>query len=577
MIERMTKYSWILLNSDKGSFLETIRELGIVDIKHSRKPVDTHSEELMTKIEAQKRRIAEIDRGSDDKLNSLLAKEQGLGKEAAKVKVWGEFDMSRLSELGLSLWFYNCSTKKFDHEWPEQYPIQIVAEENGTTWFVIVGDNSGFPLKEADRPGRPLSEVEADLAAVKAEREAYESELASEKDGIPAMQEEVRDMESDFSLYLASLKGDSAAEGFLTVYEGFAPTENDAVLKQKFEEMGVVWLASPADVVDNPPIKLKNNSFSKQFESLTEMYGMPCYNEFDPTIFLSIFFLLFFSMCMGDAGYGLILIALAFFFRSKKSTGGLASLWRLIAILGAGTFVVGIIMGSFFGIDLTQQNWVPGGLKKAMITGDIEIGGSNYAKQMILSLGIGVLHICLALIMKAVWAVRKEGFRNSLSAVGWTLLIVGSIVILSLGLPGIISAGTMKWLIIGIGGVSALGIYLFNKWGRNPLLNIGSGLWDTYNMASGLMGDVLSYIRLYALGLSGSMLGSTFNMMGGMVLGDNPTWQWLPFVLIVLSGHVLNIAMSCLGAFVHPLRLNFVEFFKNSSYEGAGSTYDPIK
>lgn len=577
MIERMTKYSWILLNSDKGSFLETIRELGIVDIKHSRKPVDTHSEELMTKIEAQKRRIAEIDRGSDDKLNSLLAKEQGLGKEAAKVKVWGEFDMSRLSELGLSLWFYNCSTKKFDHEWPEQYPIQIVAEENGTTWFVIVGDNSGFPLKEADRPGRPLSEVEADLAAVKAEREAYESELASEKDGIPAMQEEVRDMESDFSLYLASLKGDSAAEGFLTVYEGFAPTENDAVLKQKFEEMGVVWLASPADVVDNPPIKLKNNSFSKQFESLTEMYGMPCYNEFDPTIFLSIFFLLFFSMCMGDAGYGLILIALAFFFRSKKSTGGLASLWRLIAILGAGTFVVGIIMGSFFGIDLTQQNWVPGGLKKAMITGDIEIGGSNYAKQMILSLGIGVLHICLALIMKAVWAVRKEGFRNSLSSIGWTLLIVGSIVILSLGLPGIISAGTMKWLIIGIGGVSALGIYLFNKWGRNPLLNIGSGLWDTYNMASGLMGDVLSYIRLYALGLSGSMLGSTFNMMGGMVLGDNPTWQWLPFVLIVLSGHVLNIAMSCLGAFVHPLRLNFVEFFKNSSYEGAGSAYDPIK
>lgn len=577
MIERMTKYSWILLNSDKDSFLETIRELGIVDIKHSRKPVDGHSEELMTKIEAIKRRIAEIDRGSDDKLNSLLAKEQELGKEAAKVKVWGEFDKSRLSELGLSLWFYNCPTKKFDHEWPEQYPIQIVAEENGTTWFVVVGDNSGFPLKEADKPGRPISEVEADLAAVKAEREAYESELASEKDGIPAMQEQIRGMESEFSLYLASLKGDSAAEGFLSVYEGFAPTENDAVLKQTFDGMDVVWLASPADVVDNPPIKLKNNSFSKQFESLTEMYGMPCYNEFDPTIFLSIFFLLFFAMCMGDAGYGLILIALAFFFRSKKSTSGLASLWRLIAILGAGTFVVGIIMGSFFGIDLTQQNWVPEGLKKIMITGDIEIGGSNYAKQMILSLGIGVLHICLALIMKAVWAVRKEGFRNSLSAIGWTLLIVGSIVILSLGLPGIISAGTMKWLIIGIGGVSALGIYLFNKWGRNPLLNIGSGLWDTYNMASGLMGDVLSYIRLYALGLSGSMLGSTFNMMGGMVLGDNPTWQWLPFVLILLFGHVLNIAMSCLGAFVHPLRLNFVEFFKNSSYEGAGSSYDPIK
>ena len=212
-----------------------------------------------------------------------------------------------------------------------------------------------------------------------------------------------------------------------------------------------------------------------------------------------------------------------------------------------------------------------------MITGDVTIAGSAYAKQMILALGIGVVHICLALIMKAVWAVRKEGFKNSLGAIGWTLLIVGAVVILSLGLPGLISESAMKWLIIGIAAVSALGIFLFNKWGRNPLLNIGSGLWDTYSMASGLMGDVLSYIRLYALGLSGGMLGSTFNMMGGMVLGDNPTWQWVPFVIIIIFGHVLNIAMSCLGAFVHPLRLNFVEFFKNSSYEGAGSAFNPIK
>ncbi|MGM9745976.1 MAG: V-type ATPase 116kDa subunit family protein, partial [Paludibacteraceae bacterium] len=95
--------------------------------------------------------------------------------------------------------------------------------------------------------------------------------------------------------------------------------------------------------------------------------------------------------------------------------------------------------------------------------------------------------------------------------------------------------------------------------------------------ATGLLGDVLSYVRLYALGLAGGMLGGAFNNLGLMVLGTDPTWQWLPFVLILLLGHVLNIAMSALGAFVHPLRLTFVEYFKNSGYEGKGIAYQPFK
>ncbi|MCQ2186754.1 MAG: hypothetical protein MJY73_00225 [Bacteroidales bacterium] len=575
MIEKMTKYSWILINSDKDEFLERLRELGIVDIKRSAKPVDEHSENLISRIEGIKARISELERAFDDTLTSLLSKKEELTKECAWAKVWGDFDSSKLAELGLDLHFYCCKKEIFNPEWPEQFPIQIVESTQGLVWFVVVGDNDGFPLKQTTKPERPYTEVDAEIQAVDAQIAAYREKLAEESRNIPAMKEEMAVLQSDFSLYLASLKGSDAAEGFLTVFEGFAPQTEDAQLKEVFDSMALVWTADAASVEDNPPIKLRNNSFSKQFETLTEMYGMPSYNEFDPTIFLSIFFLLFFSMCMGDAGYGLVLMLVGFLMRKKE--GGLAKLWRLIMILGAGTFVVGIVMGGFFGIDLSQQKWVPGFLKKIMITGDVTIAGSAYAKQMILALGIGVVHICLALIMKAVWAVRKEGFKNSLGAIGWTLLIVGAVVILSLGLPGLISESAMKWLIVGSAAVCALGIFLFRKWGRNPLLNIGSGLWDTYSMASGLMGDVLSYIRLYALGLSGGMLGSTFNMMGGMVLGDNPTWQWVPFVLIIIFGHVLNIAMSCLGAFVHPLRLNFVEFFKNSSYEGAGSAFNPIK
>ena len=141
-----------------------------------------------------------------------------------------------------------------------------------------------------------------------------------------------------------------------------------------------------------------------------------------------------------------------------------------------------------------------------------------------------------------------------------------------------LSSALTKWIIIVLGVVSGLGIFVFNDPKRNKLANIGMGLWDTYNMITGLMGDVLSYLRLYALGLAGSMLGMAFNDMGVMVLGDGSNAVlWLPFLLLVLLGHTLNIAMCALGAFVHPLRLNFLEFFKNSGYEATGRSYNPLK
>ena len=140
------------------------------------------------------------------------------------------------------------------------------------------------------------------------------------------------------------------------------------------------------------------------------------------------------------------------------------------------------------------------------------------------------------------------------------------------------NAAATKWVIIVLGVLSALGIFVFNDPKRNKLANIGMGLWDTYNTVTGLLGDVLSYLRLYALGLAGSMLGKAFNDIGGMILGDGSNLvMWIPFILIVLVGHTLNIAMAALGAFVHPLRLNFLEFFKNSGYEAAGRNYNPLK
>jgi len=195
-----------------------------------------------------------------------------------------------------------------------------------------------------------------------------------------------------------------------------------------------------------------------------------------------------------------------------------------------------------------------------------------------LALIVGVVHICVAIIVKTIYTTKNNGFANSLGTWGWTLLIVGGVIVGALALMKVMDKTVTKWVIIVLGIVSAIGIFFLNDLHRNPLKNIGSGLWETYNTVTGLLGDVLSYLRLYALGLAGAMLGNAFNQLGLMALGDGHIgFNWLFFILIVVIGHVLNLAMAALGAFVHPLRLNFLEFFKNSGYDGKGRTYRPLK
>ena len=343
--------------------------------------------------------------------------------------------------------------------------------------------------------------------------------------------------------------------------------------------MGVFYIKEDAVEEDNPPIKLKNNWFTRQFESFTGMYGMPVYSEFDPTAIVAPFYLLFFAMCLGDAGYGIVLLLFGLMLnKGWVKFAMFEGLGNIISILGAGTIVVGTMLGTFFGMSLYDASWVPQALKNCMIVGDVEVPGlGTFNIQMLLALAIGVFHICLAMTVKAIGYTKRFGFKETISTWGWLLLIVGGIIVAILGVGNLLSPVAIKWAVIVIGAVSALAIYIFNTPGRNPLINIGAGLWDTYNMATGILGDVLSYIRLFALGLAGGMLGQAFNNLGQMVLGDGSNIiLWLPFALILLFGHVLNILMSSLGAFVHPLRLTFVEYFKNAGYEGKGAAYNPL-
>ncbi len=585
----MTKYDFILMSGDADAFLAKLQQIGLVDITRSVKPVDEQSEKLAFRAEIYRKALSALKQvepaefaektygdlavnvldtisGKDEALNQLAQ----LRKELEESRPWGNFDVNgikRLAEKGLKLHFYK--TKVVDPAWKEQYALSEISELEGYTYFVVVADSEEyeFPLKELPAPTRDCSSIEKEIKSLEDDVEKYDLHLAELKCHEPDLQRELDKLLSKLDLHLAGVAGEKAAEDYLTVFEGFVPTEKEAALREMLEQEHVFYVADKAVVDDNPPIKLKNNKFVSMFEMLTDMYGRPKYDEFDPTVFISIFFMLFFAFCMGDMGYGLVLIGASL--ALKKMLGKIAPLG---ITLGIATTVVGFLFHTFFSVDMLTWSWLPEGVKKCMLPSQI----AGFDGTMVLALLVGIVHICLAMIVKTYQSTKVKGFANSLSTWGWTLLIVGGVIVGGLALMGVMDKAVTKWVIIGIGVLSALGIFFLNDLHRNPLLNFGSGLWETYNTATGLLGDVLSYLRLYALGLAGAKLGEAFNAIGVQALGDGGA-GWIPFVLIVVVGHTLNVAMCVLGAFVHPLRLNFLEFFKNSGYEGSGREYHPLK
>ncbi len=568
MIEKMTKYSFVLLDAGKEDFLSRLQELGLVDITRSDKPVDERTAALLDGIEARKKRISEIEKGSDATLHGLKERLTALEKEAADLKAWGSWDRAALAETGVKLHFYSVPSKKYDTAWEASYATFKVDDNGKTCRFVIAGDNAGFPLKELPEPVRNYSDAEADVKAASDEMKAYAAGLEAAKANIPALKKDLEVQQEDFSRALASAAAEGAAENLLAVFEGFSPVENDAELEKQFDAMDIVWFKDKAVLEDNPPISFRNNKFVKMFELLTDMYGRPAYDGFDPTPFIAVFFMLFFAFCMGDAGYGLLLVALGL--GLKKTLGDISP---LVVTLGIATTVIGFLFHTFFSIDIAQwQMFEP--IKGIFLPSKI----MGYDGTMVLSLIVGIVHLSLAMIIKTIMATKQKGFINSLGTWGWTLLVVGGAAIGTFALLDVIDKGATKIAIIVVGVLSALGIFILNDPHRNVFANIGSGLWETYNGITGLLGDVLSYLRLYALGLAGAMLGKAFNDIGLMVLGDGRNIaMWVFFIIIILLGHTLNIAMAALGAFVHPLRLNFLEFFKNSGYDAAGRNFNPLK
>lgn len=609
MITKMKKYDFLVYHAQYDDFLEKLREIGVLHIatlenndkscellvekfnlkKRIENNIDILYNKLDKNISLSQTSIHVFDEGMD-----LLAKSEALlsqleqakqaltiaEKEYERISAWGNFSIDQLKkieETGYYVKLFTCPTRLYKPEWEEQFNAFVINELNNTTYFVTLTKDEKIEI-EAEQFDINNSDSTIATANYEEAKKLYNTQFEEIKEFavnninnlkyLSLLLTEIIDIDK---VKLNTIK---AADDTVMVLEGYCPIDTESTLLDFLQKNDIYYEVNDPKAEDNVPIKLRNNRFTKLFEPLTGMYGLPNYNEFDPTPILGPFFLLFFAMCMGDAGYGLILILFGIGVITKKiKIEMFEGLGPIITVLGVGTTVIGFFLGTFFGIDLSTVSWLPDSVKGILLKGEL----MGFDIQMVAAIIIGIFHICLAMVVKAICYTKQSGIMNNLSTWGWLILILGGIITAILAISNAISIEATKYMIIAIGIISALGIFIFNNIKRNPLINIGAGLWDTYNMITGILSDVLSYIRLYALGLAGAMLGQAFNQLGFMVLGDDPIFiQYLPFIIIVLIGHTLNIALSSLSAFVHPLRLTFVEYFKNLGYEGKGEKYSPL-
>ena len=612
MITKMKKLALLVYHKEYAAFLEKLREVGVVHIQE-RESGSIENPEMEQKMAVAARYARIIKRleacapetlepaGNPadavaimDKVDTLVADieqnktlQQVLDKDIATLEPWGNFDYSnveKLQEAGYELKFFVTSAKSYMSEWESDYNAIPVAERQSRKYFVTItlqGTAIDIDAEPAKLPAASLAALESELSTVNARVVELEKELAHvAHSGLNTVIAAQGQQKRDIEFTKVMLGGEKVSGDKLVMLEGWVPVDSVDPLKEMLDNSGAFYELRDARRGDKVPVKLKNNAFTRMYEVLTKMYGMPSGTDFDPTPIVAPFFSLFFAFCMGDAGYGLLLILFGFILKMKMGKK-MAGMMNLVITLGIFTTVMGALLGTFFGMSLLEFTGIPQNIRDFIIAGDVELMGSTYDKQMILALGIGIVHISIAMTVKAINSTVFYGFKESLSAWGWWLVVVGSVIVGTLTFLSVIPADVSKWVLIAVGGLGAVGIYILNNLRRNILSNIGAGLWDTYNMASGLLGDILSYIRLFALGLAGGMLGQTFNELAMMVVegreGAGAVFGWIGFGLIIIIGHILNIAMSCLSAFVHPLRLTFVEYFKNAGYEGKGEEYKPFK
>lgn len=384
--------------------------------------------------------------------------------------------------------------------------------------------------------------------------------------------------------YLSILKSKKDIERYIKqtkkviIIEGWILKKNQNELKnilyKKYKELEIVF--SDPKESDDIPVALKNNEFVEPFESVTELYGIPKYKEFDPTPLFAPFYFIFFGMCLSDAGYGLIITALSYWALKKyKFEGMVKKFFGLFFLGGLSTFIMGAVMGSWMGDTL---NYLPENMLfiRAFLIDKISLLDpiKNPMPLLLISLSLGVIQIYSGFIIKFISNIKEGKIKTGLMDQGsWLLLISGLLLyIIANTIDSLAAYESITIYIIWAGLLSV--VITQGRSNKNVILKAAGGILSLYNLI-GYFSDILSYSRLFALGLSTAVLAVVVNTFV-MLFKDIPIIGIVVAALIFIIGHLFNMIIAGMGAFIHSTRLQYVEFF-TKFYEGGGTPFKPFR
>ena len=602
MIIPMKKYSFLVYHRDYEDFLKNLRDLGVVhliekkegvsdDIRDQYQLIDRVDKTIrLLKKKGVQAQVPQTRVNAKDIFNDITSMQSQLEqknhslthlqKEITELLPWGDFSsdlLKKLSENGIIFKFFISQKRKFDPAWMEDYPLEIINKAGDSIYFIVVErdlEEINLPAEEFRLPKHSLSElylikdnIHKDVSDINNKIDEYAAEA------IPALEGYKNHLIQTVEYEKAKFHTDREAEERLMIIEGWVPKDKEENINLYLDKSSVIYITTEADPGEKIPVLLKNKGFFSKFEFIGELYSLPRYSEIDLTPFFAPFYALFFGFCLGDAGYG-ILIAIAAVMARKKVQKEIKPVTVLIFYLGLATIFFGLIGGTFFGINLYNTS-LP---IYSSLQNYFDSEGTNINNLLFnLSLILGGVQIIFGMILKAVNETIQFGWKLALGTFGWLMLVVGLVTIVLINKLGGVDMEALKPALYLLLAASGLLILFLNNLKRNVLMNLGIGLWNSYNMITGIIGDLLSYIRLFALGISSAILGFVFNSLAVSMSGNIPVLSILFMIIILIIGHSINLFMSGLGSFVHPMRLTFVEFYKNAGFTGGGKKYSPFK
>ncbi len=599
MIVPMLKYTFIAYHLDYNQFLDDIRDIGVLDIVEKIRGAGIETKEKLDQLKTvnqiyhslEKQKLNEIKtRFYNDKFSNkdfqklplsgseIVSKVLGyrdqkdaaihhvnlLNKAIKNLSPWGEFSIEtikKLAENNVFIKLFISSEKKFDEQWHEKYDITVINTVSPFVYFAVVNttrEKIELDAEEIKIPEESISELED-------KKLKYFEQITEIEQEINFIALNYLEEVHNYSLQLEEsidyqnvLKNtEKAVEDNVRVIEAYVPKNETGPLNDYLKEQCIVFFTEQPKQEDKIPIKQKNNRFARLYEPIGKLFSLPAYSELDLTPFFAPFFMMFFGFCLGDVGYGLVILLGTTIYKLKAAPE-IKPVLSLAQLLGIGTIIFGTLTGTFFGISLLQVESL-GNIRNIML---------DSQKTFYLALAIGLFQILFGLIIKTVNSFRMFGWQYALPSIGWFILILCILDIALLKLATVVTG----YLVY-----AALALIVFWSDPKAGILGrIGKGIWDLYGI-TGIFGDVLSYIRLFALGISSAILGFVINTIAMQIYGSAPIIGPVFFVIFLLIGHTANLLISSLGSFVHPMRLTFVEFYKNAGFIGGGKEYKPFK